>query len=251
MYCQTSQDAASCAVSQRGRLLQASRTTVDLWRQNAADSSACSAFLSAWDVAFITECLGRSVHAMKFVVITDVLVPIVVVLVPSLIGIYVSGAWRKYGHRMERLYELASKLPPDSPVRQRFQAAADEEAQRVAEQELNAQPLRVLLAKRYLVLLASLLGLVLLISVVRQEGLAFSVGLIAGAVAGTFKLATTGGGEAIAMAILLVVLFATWGSAAVVIDHRRTKRRLAIGRSSGPGSATASGSTSASRVRPG
>ena len=52
-----------------------------------------------------------------------------------LVGIVLAiggGAWRKYGQRMERLYELAAKMTPGSGPQQEFLRAADAEAARLA-----------------------------------------------------------------------------------------------------------------------
>lgn len=83
-------------------------------------------------------------------------------LASALVVAYFTGATRRYGHRMERLYTLADKLPEGSPVRDRFEAAAYAEAQRVAERTLKVPP-RVLLAQRFLLVFSFLVLVLLLI----------------------------------------------------------------------------------------
>jgi len=44
--------------------------------------------------------------------------------VAALVLAYFTGTWRQAGRRMQRLLELAEKLPPGSEVRAKFQAEA-------------------------------------------------------------------------------------------------------------------------------
>lgn len=55
-----------------------------------------------------------------------------VVLASSLVLALITGASRKYGHRMERLFDLAERLPEGTPSRQRFEEAAQKEAARLS-----------------------------------------------------------------------------------------------------------------------
>ncbi len=82
-------------------------------------------------------------------------------LLSGLLIAYATGAWRKYGHRMERLYDLAGKLPEGSKVRDRFEAAAYQEAKNMTRRTLTAPPILVQLAHIFLAL-ALLVGLLML-----------------------------------------------------------------------------------------
>lgn len=61
---------------------------------------------------------------------------------------YFTGAWRKYGRRMERLYELAERLPQGSALRAKFEAEALKEAERMAARTLDQPPRLVRIARQ-------------------------------------------------------------------------------------------------------
>lgn len=85
-------------------------------------------------------------HApMLAIIVTQVLT-----LICGLALAYVTGAWRRYGHRMERLYDLAIKMPVGSPTRKRFEDAADAEAVKMANRSLHAPPASVMMAFRFI-----------------------------------------------------------------------------------------------------
>jgi len=79
-------------------------------------------------------------------VVSDVVLQ-VTGFISALLLAYFTGAWRQYGRRMERLYALADKLPENSEVRHKFEAAGLVEAERAAE-KLDQPPRSVRIARQ-------------------------------------------------------------------------------------------------------
>jgi hypothetical protein len=89
----------------------------------------------------------------------DAITAQVLAFIGALALAYFTGAWRKAGRRMERLFELAEKLPKESDVRKRFEAEGLREAERIAARSLGRPPARVRIASQ---ILTGFIGLQLL-----------------------------------------------------------------------------------------
>ncbi len=89
---------------------------------------------------------------------------------------YFTGAWRKFGHRMERYYDLAAKMPKDSPARKKFEDAANKQAEQAAGWTLDV-PLPVRLVVYLLSLIFALIGASYMLSHLALDYVFFARGL--------------------------------------------------------------------------
>jgi len=65
----------------------------------------------------------------------------------GLLTAYLTGTWRKYGHRLERLHELRQALPAGDELRDAFDRQATEEARRLIARGLVRPPAGIVVSR--------------------------------------------------------------------------------------------------------
>lgn len=88
----------------------------------------------------------------------SLLVPSLVSLVGAVVLAWVTGGWRKYGYHLERLADLAAKMPEDSEARRRLDEAVQDEAARLLRVPARIRRLELLLLFLFWPLVPTLLA---------------------------------------------------------------------------------------------